>query len=1320
MMIHRHLAERLERVSQRLTRMKTLRWLAVSWLVLALLALLGSAFVRSGGPGQMAFIAAFLFIAGTTTMLVRAFAQRRRNDLRHAARAVEQIFPELNDRLLAASEQQPSLQTGRLRVLQRQVIQEALAHSELNEWKAVVPQRRMAGAYCLNAFGLFALLGALGALFTATPARMHDSSNVVRRIDIPGPGTEYGLTVEPGSTSVERGTSLLVLARFAKALPGDVTLVVRPKTPDAEGQAGERRIPLAKSLDDPVFGGRISRVDDDLTYHVAYDALRSEEFTVAVFDYPQVERIDAVIQFPDYSGLEHTVVEDTRQVTVVEGSSVTLRCYMNKPVASARIRHGEEPAADLSAHDGESLVFETTLTPDASRDYDIELTDNEGRANKLPETFRIDVAPNRRPDLKLAFPAKDLRVSPLEEVALEATAWDDFGLQQYGVIYSVAEQSPQTIVLGETTPAKSEAEMRHLLSFEALDARPDQLVSYYFFADDVGPDGRTRRTFSDMYFAEVRHFEEIFREGPQMPGGQSQQGGGRNAQQAEQLANLQKEIINATWKLIRRETRDRPSDEFGGDVRLIRENQEAAAKQVAELQEKVSDAKSKALVDEVLRHMAEAVVELRQSAEENETAPLQPALASEQAAYQALLKLRAREHRVVQSQSGGGGGQGGGQRSQQQLQQLELSNEQNRYETQRNASQQPSQANQEQLQVLNRLRELARRQRDLNQKLKELENALREAKTREEQEEIERRLKRLREQQQEMLRDLDELRNHMDRPENQAEMADSREQLDQTRERVLRASEELERGRVSQALSAGTRAERELDQLRDEFRKQTAGQFAEAMEDLRSQARELERRENELAENLRDYQSDQPGSLRRTQDREDIAEGFRQQKDQLNQILEQMRNIIRQAEPSEPLLAQQLYDTVRNSRRHKPAEALDMTAELTERGLVPHAEEAEKQARRGIEEIKSGIESAAESVLGNELESLRRARSDLAELSDRVRDELAQADPQQRRGEGISDSESQDPDSAGRPGDGERRQQDSQSDASQQGSQQSDEGRATESDESARADRQARRRSSSQSSDRSSQPPGREPSDDAPNSQPTENHSNRQESTETEDDARQQSSGSSPSEESQDSESSNAANRSSQQSSQSQQSSRSQSSGSAGSRESSSQQSGRPGGQSEGNASQSSQRGRPGLRPGNRRQQSQGAARGRELPFFNHGGHSGGPGGPLTGEDYQEWSDGLRNVEEMVDDPQLRAEVARVRERARSMRVEFKRHSKEPAWDLVRTEIYEPLVELQNRLAEEIARRESDDALVPIDRDPVPDRYSELVRRYYENLGSGK
>jgi hypothetical protein len=57
---------------------------------------------------------------------------------------------------------------------------------------------------------------------------------------------------------------------------------------------------------------------------------------------------------------------------------------------------------------------------------------------------------------------------------------------------------------------------------------------------------------------------------------------------------------------------------------------------------------------------------------------------------------------------------------------------------------------------------------------------------------------------------------------------------------------------------------------------------------------------------------------------------------------------------------------------------------------------------------------------------------------------------------------------------------------------------------------------------------------------------------------------------------------------------------------------------------------------------------------------------------------------------------------------------------LVQQQVAGPLVELRDRVAEELLRRTSKKAIVPLDRDPVPPQYSEKTRRYYERLGSGQ
>src|SRR5262249_39908963 len=129
---------------------------------------------------------------------------------------------------------------------------------------------------------------------------------------------DSGVTVNPGDVSIERGNSLVVLARFGDRLPSSVDLVVT----DRDGNT--KRIPLANSLAHPVFGGSVPKFASDLTYRVEYSGDRTKYFHVRVFEYPRLERADVDVTFPEYTGLDHKRIEDTRRLSAVEGSKVDL------------------------------------------------------------------------------------------------------------------------------------------------------------------------------------------------------------------------------------------------------------------------------------------------------------------------------------------------------------------------------------------------------------------------------------------------------------------------------------------------------------------------------------------------------------------------------------------------------------------------------------------------------------------------------------------------------------------------------------------------------------------------------------------------------------------------------------------------------------------------------------------------------------------------------------------------------------------------------------------------------------------------------------
>ena len=91
-----------------------------------------------------------------------------------------------------------------------------------------------------------------------------------------------------------------------------------------------------------------------------------------------------------------------------------------------------------------------------------------------------------------------------------------------------------------------------------------------------------------------------------------------------------------------------------------------------------------------------------------------------------------------------------------------------------------------------------------------------------------------------------------------------------------------------------------------------------------------------------------------------------------------------------------------------------------------------------------------------------------------------------------------------------------------------------------------------------------------------------------------------------------------------------------------------------------------------------------------------------------------------VEQDDLRNELAKVMDDARAMRIEFRRNNSPPQASTINQRITMPLVEIRDRVAEELAKLDKENPLAPIDRDPVPREYRELVRRYYEELGSGR
>ena len=1355
------LEREIRAVANRGRRRSLLRNLTLVWLIACAAAWTIFLVARSRGvawPGGQLAMGSLV-----AALVVAAAALLRRPNLRLTVAEIERTHPDLQTKLLAAYDLERRAPLAGHGFLEDQVIQQARIHGLTHDrWNAALPKRQLAAWSVLQWSGLALWLATLWVQAVASrssaefiPSRAETAAATAQ--------PSYAITVEPGDVELERGSDLLVLARFVDeaTLPRDVTLT----TIDA---GGEKNLPLTQSLSDPIFAGRLPEVRGDMKYRLAYAGERTQDYRVTVFDYPELERADAELNYPSYTALPQRRVEDVRQLSVVEGTEIGLFCRLNKPVKSALLQptaDGDPLVLDASKDDASSFVVR--FVPLKSVRYRLELTDDRGRNNRRSAEFVIDVVPNRPPELKVVFPRKDLKVSPLQEVPLEAEVLDDFGVVRWGLAFELTGKKAESITLGEKLVGKEKALGKRSVALEDLHAKPDELLAYHAWAEDVGPDGKPRRTTSDIYFAEVSPFEEVFRE---MQGGGGMPGDGK-PEAADESLKLQKEIISATWNLRRRETAAAPSPAYIDDAKTIADSQQKAIEQLAKMREKLKSPEAQKTIDEIEREMQAAAAALNSAVASNALPPLDEALPHEQAAYQGLLKLRARETRIMRSRNSQGGA--GGQRSAagQELDQLEMKEETERYET-RNSAPDPKQtaAEKEKEEFLNRLRELARRQEDMNQKIKELQAAWEAAKTAEEKQQLERQLKRLRDEQREMLRDVDQLQNKLNQPQHNAPQTAASKQLEQTRENVRQASDALEKGAVPQALTAGTRAESELDKLREDFRKQASNQFADEMRDLVDRTQKLDEQQQRIGEQLAgkspspEQNKSQPGEAKdpsspenkpskpglrggKSPKMEELPTKLAEQQRELNDVLERARDLTERAEGNEPLLSKQLYDAVREAHQKQTGRAVELMQQLVDSGLPTEAARVAPQAQEGVRQLRERIQKAAEGVLGDDVESLRRAKQEVDRLAQALADEIQRENPAAAPSSGKSGNPNNEPAGKASSPTGEAQPKSANgkpNDPATTDGKQPGAGAKPSGDQPAAAanakqpgsDAKPNGAKSSAANPGESKSDEASPKENSPKSpsgpQPGRSQTGDKPGAGEAKPSPSQSSDGPPGGEKPGSEKSGSGQPSS-----SPGKSPSSTPGSSPGPSPSPTPGQTPGqGQGESATASSASAGRtPGLRGKSPGSPGGGESAGNPQPMPNQppttpqqpgeratsatGGGS-GPHGVLNGPDWRDWSDALRNVEEFVPGARLRSDAARVREQAQALRAEAKRHSKTPNWELVRETVYEPLLELQRQLDDELLRRESPDAAVPLDRDPVPDRFGEAVRRYYERLGNGR
>ncbi len=665
MMLHHYLDDIRRRLWMRFAARVSLGLVVGAALVTGLFAVAFVALVPDAGVVDAVRVALYLAIAATVFMILR-----RRYSARVAAAVAEARIPAFDGRLETWRDTTARAELTPLGVLlERDVTAAASNHATR---RIVRPQE-----IALPATSALVLAIAMVAVMLAGDSPWQLSALRLWAGDAFSDAAPR-IVVTPGDVVIPRGSDVVIEASTRGFDPQRLTMnAVFQKSRDWE------QAPMS-GTGAGAFAFVFVGVMEDVEYYVGSGigpdrGVNSDRFVIRVADLPRIASVEVTWQLPAWTGLP-VAKQAGGDLRVLPETTVEVHAESDLPLEDAVLVVNGVPmpgVVDGSVLTGSFAVHEAGSWHVAVR--------YKGILTRISDSWRVELAPDRPPEIAFEWPGRDRRASAIEEVGLRFRARDDYGIDAVALRYAVNGGEWMTLPAtvgsssdGKPTTDQALDQVLYLEELQTTDAgseapralQPGDIVSFYGEVKDHSTEVR-----SSLYFVDVRPFDRLYRE-TQESGGEGG-GGGRGFESSQR----QREIVTATWNLINRRkggaVTQRDTDQaavLGGLQRTLKEQVEtlierAGARRLGEEDD----------IGAFLTELTHAVEDMEPAAVELERVALEAAITPAQKALQHLLAAEATMHEVDVSQSRGDGS-GGASQSLDELVELELDPERNRYE----------------------------------------------------------------------------------------------------------------------------------------------------------------------------------------------------------------------------------------------------------------------------------------------------------------------------------------------------------------------------------------------------------------------------------------------------------------------------------------------------------------------------------------------------------------------------------------------------------------------------------------------------------------
>ncbi|MGD0300251.1 MAG: hypothetical protein ABSE86_24435 [Bryobacteraceae bacterium] len=903
-------------------------------------------------PTSLLWARILLFISVATAIAFGLVIPLLRMNRRNAARSAECEFPDFQERLLTLAEK-PNASNPFVELLAGDAMKVAAA----NQPERLAPTGPILGFLTSAGVAVAVLLW----LILAGPGYLgYGTSLLWAGAPRSGNHAFYDIAVNPGDRTVRRKSDQLVTAQLLGFEAPKVRLFAQSKSA-SKWEPVEMRPSPGASTYEFLFSGLAENVE----YYVEAGAVQSKHYNLKVIDLPSIQKIRVTYHYPAWSGMKDVVEDPGGDVRAVEGTDAEIAVLTDRPLNKGILMLSDDSQIPLQSGTGNWLTAHLPVQKDGM--YHIAAIE-QGENVRMSEDFFIEARKDSPPSVKITRPGRDAKVNPIEEVTVEVSAEDDFGLNEVSVHYSVNGGAEKTVsMLGQK--GTKNADGKYVIALEDYKLSPGDIVSIYASARDA----RTT-TKTDMYFIQAEPFERNYSQS------QAQGGAGGGDNPAQEISEHQKEIIAATWN----EAKNGPKDPSAAadDAKFLGQIQEKLAAQAKSL---VDRAKARQLdgspeMQNFVKNMEDAVGNMTESAKKIRAQKWNEALVPEQQGLQHALRAEDTFRDIqVAFGSAGGAGQGGNQaRDLSNLADLELDREKNQYET---GQQSASDSRAKEIDAaMQKLAELARRQQELAAK-KDQQQPFRQ---RWEQEMLRREAEKLQRQMEQLTRGDSSQQSPSNQPGQQGQQgqtgqqgqqsqqsANSQQQrtgstadprLQQALDRLARATDDMRQaenqqgGNSDQASAGQKRAGERLQEAHDILNGIQRQNASQQLDDMAQKANQLSQHQTDFQNRLRQMFSGgtQPGQSQ--QQNSQLAGEKEQMANQLKDLQKQMGDTAQSLAGAKNPISSKLRDALSEAQQNEIELRMRKAAEWIRQGQGRETWLREPTVTMGLDRLRDQLQ----------------------------------------------------------------------------------------------------------------------------------------------------------------------------------------------------------------------------------------------------------------------------------------------------------------------------------------------------------------------------